>query len=59
MTDNSIYRFSMPRLFGDDVNLSIYKNKVLLIVNTASQCGFAPQLKELVELKKQFADKIN
>ena len=55
MTDNSIYRFSMPRLFGDDVNLSIYKNKVLLIVNTASQCGFAPQLKELVELKKQFA----
>ena len=56
MTDNSIYRFSMPRLFGDDVNLSIYKNKVLLIVNTASQCGFAPQLKELVELKKQFVD---
>jgi len=37
--------------------LSNYKNKVLLIVNTASQCGFTPQLKDLVALKNEFADK--
>jgi glutathione peroxidase len=55
MTDNSIYRFSVPRLYGDETTLSHYKNKVLLIVNTASQCGFAPQLKELVALKNEFA----
>lgn len=46
----------MPRLFGEDIDLSAFKNKVLLIVNTASQCGFTPQLKELVELKKHFAN---
>ena len=55
MTDNSIYRFSVPRLYGDETTLSYYKNKVLLIVNTASQCGFAPQFKELVALKNEFA----
>ena len=37
--------------------MSAYKNKVLLIVNTASQCGFTPQLKDLAALKKEFADK--
>lgn len=56
MTDNNIYQFSAPRWDGSPVSLSHYKNKVLLIVNTASQCGFAPQLKELVELKKEFID---
>lgn len=55
MSDNSIYRFTVQRLDGREVNLRQYKNKVLLVVNTASQCGFAPQLKELVELKKEFA----
>src|SRR3982750_3388593 len=56
MNDNSIYRFNVQTLNGEEISLSKYKNKVLLIVNTASQCGFTPQLKELVELKKQFAD---
>ena len=56
MADNTIYQFSAPRFDGTAVSLDHYKNKVLLIVNTASQCGFAPQLKELVELKKEFID---
>ncbi len=42
-------------LNGLEESLSTYRNKVLLIVNTASQCGFAPQMKDLVELKNEFA----
>jgi glutathione peroxidase len=55
MIDNSIYQFNVQKLDGEEVSLAEYKNKVLLIVNTASQCGFTPQLKELAELKDQFA----
>jgi glutathione peroxidase len=55
MIDNSIYRFIVQKLNGDEVSLSAYTNKVLLIVNTASQCGFTPQYKELVALKNEFA----
>jgi glutathione peroxidase len=57
MSDNSIYRFNVQKLDGEELNLSKYKDKVLLIVNTASQCGFTPQLKDLVALKNEFADK--
>jgi glutathione peroxidase len=57
MTDNSIYQFNVQKLNGEEISLSEYKNKVLLIVNTASQCGFTPQLKELAELKDEFEGK--
>lgn len=56
MDSTNIYGFSVNTLSGDAVDLSAYSNKVLLIVNTASQCGFTPQLKDLVALKKEFAD---
>ena len=57
MNDTSIYQFNVQKLDGEEINLSEYKDKVLLIVNTASQCGFTPQLKDLVELKNEFKDK--
>ncbi|MFI5140272.1 MAG: glutathione peroxidase [Sphingobacteriales bacterium] len=57
MTDNSIYRFNVQKLNGEEISLSEYKDKVLLIVNTASQCGFTPQLKELAGLKNKFEGK--
>ena len=57
MIDNSIYQFNVQKLNGEEISLSEYKNKVLLIVNTASQCSFTPQLKELVDLKNQFEGK--
>jgi len=57
MIDNNIYRFNVQKLNGEEISLSEYKNKVLLIVNTASQCGFTPQLKELADLKDTFSGK--
>jgi len=56
MDNTSVYKFNVQKLNGDDISLSAYKNKVLLIVNTASQCGFTPQLKDLAELKNHFRD---
>ncbi|WP_259070704.1 glutathione peroxidase [Mucilaginibacter sp. X4EP1] len=54
MIDKNIYRFNVKKLNGEEISLADYKDKVLLIVNTASQCGFTPQLKELAELKDAF-----
>jgi len=56
MVDNNVYRFNVQKLNGEEISLSDYKDKVLLIVNTASQCGFTPQLSELVALKEEFKD---
>jgi glutathione peroxidase len=50
------YDFSAVRLNGTEEQLAHYKGKVLLIVNTASQCGFTPQYKGLQALQDQFAD---
>jgi glutathione peroxidase len=50
----SIYDYSVKDQTGNDVSLSKYANKVLLIVNTATQCGFTPQYKALQELYLQY-----
>jgi len=52
----SIYDFEAQQMNGKTVPLSQYKDKVLLIVNTASACGFTPQFGGLEELHKQYAD---
>lgn len=51
----SIYDYSAKSLEGQPVNLSNFKDKVLLIVNTASQCGFTPQYKGLQELYDKYS----
>ncbi|WP_025691387.1 glutathione peroxidase [Paenibacillus zanthoxyli] len=53
----SVYDFNASTLRGQDESLSKYKGKVLLIVNTASKCGFTPQYKGLQEVYEKFKDR--
>ncbi len=53
MTD-SIHQFNVKDVQGNTVPLSMYRGKVLLIVNTASKCGFTPQLDKMKELRDEF-----
>jgi glutathione peroxidase len=51
----TLYDFSAPRLDGRDEALADYRDKVLLIVNTASKCGFTPQYEGLEQLQRAYA----
>ena len=53
MTKN-IYQFSCEDSKGQPVNLSDYEGRALLIVNTASKCGFTPQYEGLEKLQKKY-----
>jgi glutathione peroxidase len=57
MTKN-IYDFKAKTIEGEEVSLSKYKGKVLLIVNVASKCGFTPQYKGLEELFEEFKGEV-
>ena len=52
---SSIYDFTVKDDAGKDVSLADYKGKLLLIVNTATRCGFTPQYKELEALYEKYA----
>ena len=58
MTASSIYDFKLPGLDGKQVDFSQYKGKTLLIVNTASKCGYTPQYEELQKLHETFGSKV-
>lgn len=53
----SIYDFKVKNRKGEDVDLAEYKGKVLLIVNTATGCGFTPQYEGLEDLYKKYHEK--
>lgn len=53
----SIYDYIVKNRNGEDVSISEYKGKVLLIVNTATGCGFTPQYEGLENLYKKYHDK--
>lgn len=57
ISGKTIYDYSVKNIDGADVPLSQYKDKVLLIVNVASKCGFTPQYTELEEIYKNYKDK--
>lgn len=54
---DSIYDFQVKNINGKVENLSSYKDKVLLIVNIASECGFTPQYKDLEEVFLKYKEK--
>jgi glutathione peroxidase len=51
----SIHQFKVKTLDGKDFDMASLKGKKVMIVNTASECGFTPQYKELEELSKKYA----
>jgi len=53
----SVYDFTARDIDGDERSLADYRGKLLLIVNTASQCGFTYQYKGLEELHRKYAEK--
>jgi len=53
----SLYDFKFDDAFGFEKDLSDYRGKVLLIVNTASKCGFTPQYEGLENLYNEYKDK--
>jgi glutathione peroxidase len=50
MSESKFYDFSAKSIQGEDISMSKYKGKVVLVVNTASKCGFTPQLNGLEKL---------
>ena len=54
----TVYDFKVPGLDGNTIDLSKYKGKKILIVNTASKCGFTPQYADLEALYEKYKDKL-
>lgn len=58
LTASSIYDFKVEGLEGGSIDLSQYKGKKIMIVNTASKCGNTPQYAELEQLYEKYKDKL-
>ena len=54
----SVYDFSFKTIDGKEIKLSKFKGKKIMIVNTASKCGFTPQYEDLEKLHKQYGNKL-
>ena len=54
---NSLHDITARQIDGQDLNLSSLKGRVVLVVNTASACGFTPQLAGLQKLHEQYAER--
>lgn len=54
----SIYDYKVESLDGKEIDFAQFKGKKILIVNTASECGFTPQYADLEKLSEQYKDKL-
>jgi len=57
MKTEDIYQFKMTDLYGKDFDFSSLKGKKVMLVNTASKCGYTPQYKDLEKLYEKYKDK--
>jgi glutathione peroxidase len=55
---SSVYDFKLKNIDGQDFSLAKYRGKKVLVVNTASKCGFTPQYAELQKLADLYKDKL-
>ncbi|HEY0067008.1 MAG TPA: glutathione peroxidase [Flavisolibacter sp.] len=58
LSGSSIYDFKVSGLNGDEIDFSKFKGKKILIVNTASECGYTPQYADLQKLHEKYKDKL-
>src|SRR5690606_10677267 len=58
MADTSIHQFKVKSLDGGTIDFAQFKGKKILVVNTASECAYTPQYKELEALYKKYQDKL-
>lgn len=56
--NNSIHQFKVKSIEGGEIDFAKYKGKKILIVNTASKCGYTPQYEGLQKLYDQYKDKL-
>jgi glutathione peroxidase len=55
---NTVYNYKLKNIKGEELDLSAFKGKKILLVNTASACGLTPQYKQLEELNENFKGKL-
>lgn len=58
MGAGSIHKFKVPSIDGGTIDFSKYKGKKILVVNTASKCGYTPQYADLEKLYEQYKSKL-
>jgi glutathione peroxidase len=58
LMSNTVYNYKLKTIKGEPLDLSTYKGKKILLVNTASACGLTPQYKQLEELHENFKDRL-
>lgn len=57
ISGSPLYDYTVTNIAGKEVSMNNYKGNVIMIVNTASECGFTPQYAELQELYEEYKDK--
>ncbi|MFN5226678.1 MAG: glutathione peroxidase, partial [Bacteroidota bacterium] len=56
--DSSIHRFKVKSIDGSTIDFASFKGKKILVVNTASECGYTPQYEDLQKLYEQYKGKL-